>query len=110
MCGLFSLSQTSTSCFRFRGRLRRCRYLWLYWKYIGGGGAPTWPPEPRRLVLRPNILSGDVWGLSIFAGLLGLATLFPLLRILGRMVLLPAESQQERIPPQMSYLTVFMLL
>ena len=67
-----------------------------------GGGPPT--------SLRANRLSGDLWGMSLLAGLVGLGALLPLLGVMSRLVRLPAESQGIHTPPQMPFLTVFLLL
>ena len=85
-------------------------YLWLYWRYLNGWGWPRTTAEPRRTSLRANGLSGELWGMSLFAGMVGLASLLPLLGIMSRMVRLPAESQGIRPPSQMPTLTVFLLL
>ena len=85
-------------------------YLWLYWKYLNGAGWPRATAEARHTSLRANPLSGQVWGLSLLAGLLGLAALLPLLRIMSRLVVLPAESKPINVPPAMPFATVFLLL
>ena len=66
--------------------------------------------EARRAGLRANGLSSDAWGMALFAGILGLATLLPLLGVLSRLVRLPTESQPIVMPPEMPFLTVFLLL
>src|SRR5512145_379502 len=48
-------------------------YLWLFWKYLRGEGWPQATSESRRTSLRANALSGNIWGKSLFAGLIGLA-------------------------------------
>ena len=85
-------------------------YLWLYWQYLNGAGWPRTSAEGRRRGLRANGLSGDLWGMSLFAGMIGLAVLLPLLGIMSRLVRLPAESQPITVPPQMPSITVFLLL
>jgi membrane protease YdiL (CAAX protease family) len=85
-------------------------YLWLYWRYLNGSGWPRTTAEARRTSLRANGLSGDVWGMSLLAGMVGLAALLPLLGIMSRLVRLPAESQAISAPPHMPVLTVFLLL
>jgi membrane protease YdiL (CAAX protease family) len=66
--------------------------------------------ELRRTSLRANRLSAEVWGMSLLAGLLGLATLLPLMRIMGRLVTLPAEAEPIITPPHMPFVTMFLLL
>jgi hypothetical protein len=51
-----------------------------------------------------------VWATSLFAGMLGLIALMPLAGVLSRLVRLPAESQPIDAPPQMPFVTVFLLL
>jgi len=85
-------------------------FLWLFWRYLNGEGWPRATSEARRTSLRANSLSGDVWGMSIFAGILGFIALFPLLGLMSRLVVLPAESQPIRVPPEMPFATVFLLL
>jgi membrane protease YdiL (CAAX protease family) len=85
-------------------------YLWLFWRYLQGAGWPRSTGEARRRGLRANRLPGDVWGMSLLAGVLGLTALVPLLGLLSRLVRLPAESQPITVPPQMPFVTVFLLL
>ena len=85
-------------------------YLWLYWRYLDGSGWPSSTAQARRMNLRANPLSAEVWGMSLFAGTIGLATLFPLLRIMNRLAILPAEAEPITMPPQMPFVTVFLLL
>ena len=47
-------------------------YLWLYWRYLNGSGWPRTTAEVRRTSLRANTLSGDLWAMSLLAGLVGL--------------------------------------
>ena len=85
-------------------------YLWLYVKYLGGAGWPRETAQFRRASLRANAVPGEVWGMSLFAGMLGFAALLPLLRIMNRLVRLPAEAQPIVTPPQMPFVTTFLLL
>ena len=85
-------------------------YLILYWKYVGGSGWPRATREYRRTGLRANRLSAEVWGMSLLAGFVGLAATLPLLRIMSRLVTLPAEAQQVPPPSGMPVATVFLLL
>jgi membrane protease YdiL (CAAX protease family) len=85
-------------------------YLWFFWKYLNGAGWPRTTAEARRTSLRANGLPGDIWGLSLFAGMIGLAALLPFAGIMGRLVRLPAESQPINVPPGMPFVTVFLLL
>ena len=85
-------------------------YLWLYVRYLNGWGWPRASAEGRRASLRANGLSADLWFMSLLAGMIGLAALLPLLGIMSRLVRLPAESQAASLPPQMPFVTVFLLL
>ena len=85
-------------------------YLWLFWRYLQGSGWPRSTTEARRTSLRATGLSGDAWGLALFAGIVGFMALFPLLGLMARLVRLPAESQPIRVPLQMPFVTVFLLL
>lgn len=84
--------------------------LGLFWWYLNGGGWPSTTASSRRTSLRANRLPADVWGMAILAGMLGLASLLPLLRLMSRFVELPAESQPITIPPGMPFVTAFFLL
>src|SRR5262249_37326735 len=44
------------------------------------------------------------------SGMIGLAALLPLLRIMSRMTTLPSESEPIVLPPQMPFVTVFLIL
>jgi membrane protease YdiL (CAAX protease family) len=85
-------------------------FLWLFWRYLKGAGWPRATAGARRISLRAHSLSGDVWGMAIFAGILGFIALFPLLGLMSRLVVMPMESQPIRVPPQMPFVTVFLLL
>lgn len=85
-------------------------WLWLFWRYLSGLGWPRATAQARRTSLRANGLSGEVWGAALFAGLLGLTATLPLAGLLGRLVRLSAEAQPIKVPPQMPFLTVFLLL
>ena len=85
-------------------------YLWFFWRYLKGEGWPRSTADARRSSLRANSLSADVWSMAMFAGILGLSALLPLIGLMGRLVRLPVESQPIRVPPEMPFLTVFLLL
>jgi len=84
-------------------------YLWVYWRFIGGGwGAPddaAW----RRTNLRANRLSAGVWGASLAAGALGFGALLALLALAARLVELPASAPIVT-PPGMPMATAVLLL
>lgn len=83
-------------------------YLWIFWRYVRGEGWPKSTAEARRSNARANALSGEVWGAALLAGVLGLAGVVLLQKVMNRMVLLPQEdvSDISRIP----FITVVVLL
>ena len=85
-------------------------FLWLYWRYLNGAGWPRLTAQLRRTSLRANRLSSEVWGISLLAGLIGLATLMPLTQVLGRLITLPAEAEPITKPAQMPFVTMFLLV
>ena len=85
-------------------------YLWLFWRYLGGAGWPSSTSAARRESLRANRLEPEIWVQAILTGLLGLATLIPLLAIMSRLAALPSESQPIKVPAEMPFVTVFFLL
>ena len=60
--------------------------LWFYWKYLT---APS-----RRAHLRVQPLSSGVWGMSLFAGMIGLGALLAFQAVLARLVSLPPEQEK----------------
>jgi len=67
-------------------------YLWLFWRYVQGAGWPQSTAEARRTNCRANPLSAEVWRAALFAGGLGLVALVLFLRVVNRLVRLPAQS------------------
>jgi membrane protease YdiL (CAAX protease family) len=67
-------------------------YMWLFWRYIRGAGWPRSTAETRRTSCRANPLPPDVWVLSLLAGGLGLASLVLFMRVMNRLVRLPAQQ------------------
>jgi membrane protease YdiL (CAAX protease family) len=84
-------------------------YLWAYWKFIGGHWGPRDTAAMRRESLRANSLSGQVWALSILAGLAGFATLLAFITVMSRLMELPA-SAAIATPEGMPRATMFVLL
>ena len=84
-------------------------YLWAYWKFIRGDWGPSETAASRRLNLRANALSGEAWGTSLLAGLLGFAALFAFLAVMARLVPLPASAALTT-PEGMPRTTAFLLL
>jgi membrane protease YdiL (CAAX protease family) len=83
-------------------------YLWVFWRYLKGGGAPESTAEERRTSLRANRVSGHVWAWALLAGGLGIVALVLALRLANRLVALP--SQQLPDLPQVPEVTVLSLL
>ena len=85
-------------------------FLLLYLRYLNGAGWPRSTSEARRISLRANSVSADLWAMSLFAGLIGLAALVPLSTVMGRLFAMPADSQQIEIPAAMPPVTTFLLV
>lgn len=85
-------------------------FLFFYLRYLNGAGWPRSTSDARRISLRANSLSADLWAMSLFAGLMGLAALVPLSTVMGRLFAMPADSQQIEIPAAMPPITTFLLV
>lgn len=85
-------------------------YLWVYFRWLGGAGWPRSTSRLRQANLRANALSSDTWAIAMVAGLIGLAALLPLLRIMSRLMTMPDEAQPIATPSQMPFVTLFLLL
>ena len=82
-------------------------YLLLYWRYVARGwGWPRSTAEARRLNARANALHGDVWGVALLAGMLGLMSILLLQGVLSRLVVLP--QQRDLDPSQYPAVTVLL--
>lgn len=84
-------------------------YLWVFWRWAQGAGPPRVTAEARRTSHRANAISGDLFGMAIFAGIVGFAALVPLLGVLSRLVTLN-QAKDMGIPHGMPMVTVFFLL
>src|SRR5689334_9747899 len=58
-----------------------CLFLFAYIRYLNGAGWPRSTSRARRLCLRANRLSADLWPMSLFTGFIGLAALVSLTAI-----------------------------
>lgn len=67
-------------------------YLWFLWWYLKGGGSPESTAERRRIGLRANRLSKQVWAWALSAGALGIVALVVGLRVANRLVVLPQQQ------------------
>jgi membrane protease YdiL (CAAX protease family) len=70
-------------------------YLWLYWRYARGDGWPQSTAATRRTNSRANRLPGDLWGLALLAGVLGLMGVLLLQGVLSRLVSLPQQRDLD---------------
>lgn len=75
-------------------------WLWLFWRYARGEGWPRSTSEARRTNLRANHFSEDAWGAALLAGMLGLAGVVLLLRVMNRIVTVPQQQLPDlsRVP------------
>ncbi len=71
-------------------------YLWLFWRYVRGAGWPRSTSEARRALSRANPVPDEMWGMALFAGLLGLVVVLLLQTVMSRLVTIP---QQRDIDP-----------
>lgn len=84
--------------------------LYCYWRFLGGKFLPGKTSDARHELLRARALSPEVWGAAIFAGMMGLIALMPLMAVMARLVELPPASDNISVPPDMPALTVFISL
>jgi len=70
-------------------------YMWLYWRFANGDGWPKSTTQAMRKFCRANNLPGEVWGMAIFAGIIGLIALVLYLNVMNRMVRLPQQSTED---------------
>ncbi len=73
--------------------------LWLYWQFLKRKGKN----------LRALPLSGDVWGMAIFAGMIGLGALLAFQSVLARLVPLGPEQELPDVS-KMPSITLFALI
>ena len=71
-------------------------YLWLFWRWTRGAGWPRSTSAARRALARANPIPDEMWGMALFAGLLGLVVVMLLQSVMSRLVALP---QQQDIDP-----------
>ena len=82
-------------------------YLWLFWRYfVRGAGWPRSTAEARRNLARANPVPDEMWGMAIFAGLLGLVVVLLLQTVMSRLVTIP---QQKDIDPSQYPVATVML-
>jgi membrane protease YdiL (CAAX protease family) len=67
-------------------------YLWLFWRFVRGRGWPRAGAEARRILCRANPLTAEAWAMSLLAGILGLASVVLLQRVMVRLVTLPQQQ------------------
>jgi len=69
-------------------------WLWLYWRWLDGGGWPRGTSAQRHAHLRATPLNGSVWRWSLLAGGAGMAAVLGLALLTGRIAALPAEAYE----------------
>jgi membrane protease YdiL (CAAX protease family) len=67
-------------------------YIAVFWRYVGGWGPPTETAAARRESARAHAVSGRAWVWALTAGLFGIVALVFALRVLNRLVVLPAQD------------------
>ena len=70
-------------------------YLWFFWRYPRGDGAPASTSAERRESLRANRVSPRAWVHALLAGGLGIVALVLALRVANRIVVLPEQRLPE---------------
>jgi membrane protease YdiL (CAAX protease family) len=85
-------------------------FLIFYWKFLKGWGWPQSTAAKRRTSLRAEPLSASVWGLSLLAGALGLASSIALFIVAHRLVRWPHPARPDfsYIPSATLLLTILM--
>src|SRR5262249_57486884 len=68
-------------------------YLWFFWRFVRGEGWPRSSAEARRMRCRANPLSGEVFGIALTAGVLGLATVILFQHVMIRLVTIPQQRE-----------------
>lgn len=81
-------------------------YLWLFWRYVRGAGWPRSTADARRALARANPVPDEMWGMAIFAGILGLVVVLLLQTVMSRLVTIP--QQQDLDPSRYPVMTVFL--
>ncbi len=66
--------------------------LGLFWQWLRGRGWPRSTAEARRRGLRATRLSGRAWSWSLLAGVLGIASVVGLQRLILRLIAIPREA------------------
>lgn len=71
-------------------------YLALYWRYLARGwGWPQSTADARRANARANAPHGEVWGVALLAGMLGLGSILLLQGVMSRLVVLPQQRDLD---------------
>jgi membrane protease YdiL (CAAX protease family) len=69
-------------------------WLWLFWRYVSGGGWPRSTSDRRRSLLRVRTLSPRAWGWALVAGGLALAAVMGIAFVTYRFAALPDAAYQ----------------
>lgn len=83
-------------------------YLYVFWRYLNGGGPPKSTEEERREGLRAKRVPGNVWAWALLAGGLGIVALVLAFRVGNRLMLLPYQDSWQ--PPHASAVAMVSLL
>ena len=83
-------------------------HLWLFWRYAGGEGWPRSTSQERRENRRANPVDGDMWGMAMLAGMLGLITIVATMGVMSRMVEIPGEIRVDTA--RLSFVTTLYLV
>jgi membrane protease YdiL (CAAX protease family) len=92
------------------GPMLMAAYLWAYWFYFTGRWAPVSTSATRRIRARANPLPAHVWSRAILAGILGLAAAIVLMRLISRLMVLPAERTGDlSVIPMVTLVSTIMM-
>jgi membrane protease YdiL (CAAX protease family) len=86
-------------------------YVWFFWLYLNGSGAPRSTSDERRRSLRARAVSWRGWLWALIAGGLGIIALVLGLRLANRMVVLPQQQLPDALRhiPQMTVLSLLLI-
>ena len=84
-------------------------YLWLYWKFVTADDGSRPDGAWRRDYARANRISSATWQVALLTGVAGFAALIAFVRVMARLVILPA-STPIIMPAGMSPVSMFTLL
>ena len=83
-------------------------WLWLFWRYVDGGGWPVSSRAARHRLLRATKVAPPLWRSSLLAGALALVSLDALAFLTQRLAAIPAEA--FKLPIDLSRYPVWMVV